>query len=81
MVPCKHHHLGGTMTDGIFSAILGALISGILYGLNIVPIITIQDHPDMFENVKSGGMPYIFSQFCGILVTSTTAFIIYCVIK
>ncbi|CAD5213836.1 unnamed protein product [Bursaphelenchus xylophilus] len=62
-------------------AFLGAFIAGILYGLNMVPIVFIQDNEDLFDNVKAGGMPYVFSQFCGVYLTSTVAFIGYGLFK
>ncbi|CAD5210646.1 unnamed protein product [Bursaphelenchus okinawaensis] len=62
-------------------ALLGAFVAGILYGFNLVPIVYIQDNADLFDNVQVGGMPYVFSQFCGIYISSTAFFAIYGFVK
>lgn len=64
-----------------FRAIIFALVSGILYGLIQVPIIAIQDHPEIFNNAPKHGSPYIYSHFTGILIVSTAALVIYSIFK
>ncbi|CAD5209182.1 unnamed protein product [Bursaphelenchus okinawaensis] len=62
-------------------ATIGSLVQGCLASLTIVPVVAIQDNPDLFFNVEVGGMPYVFSLYCGILSTSTLAVVIYCFVK
>ncbi|KAI6174571.1 hypothetical protein M3Y97_01005300 [Aphelenchoides bicaudatus] len=63
------------------AAIAFALLSGILYGFLQVPIIGMQDHPEIFTNAPQSGLPYCFAHFTGILITSTLAFVVYSVYK
>ncbi|KAI6170098.1 hypothetical protein M3Y98_01204200 [Aphelenchoides besseyi] len=62
-------------------ALAFAIISGILYGGVQVPIIAIQDNPDMYPNAPKQSLPYIFSHYCGIMITSTVAFVLYTIFK
>ncbi|KAI6195774.1 hypothetical protein M3Y94_01027300 [Aphelenchoides besseyi] len=62
-------------------ALVFAILSGILYGGVQVPIIAIQDNPDMYPNAPKQSLPYIFSHYCGIMITSTVAFVLYTIFK
>jgi glucose uptake protein GlcU len=53
-----------------------ALISGIFYGTNFDPPQYVQDHGG-----SQNGLDYVFSHFTGIFITSTTYFLIYCILK
>ncbi|KAJ8027750.1 hypothetical protein HOLleu_29790 [Holothuria leucospilota] len=51
-----------------------ALISGVLYGLNFVPCLYIQQN---FEGAPGSGLDYAFSHFSGIFSSSTAYFLVY----
>jgi len=53
-----------------------SIISGILYGVNFNPPTYLMEHGG-----STNGLDYVFSHFCGIWITSTAYFLIYCVIK
>lgn len=65
----------------VFSAMIGAVIQGISAALCIVPVVAIQDNIDIFPNARPDGLSYVFSMYCGILLTSTVIFIIYSLFK
>jgi glucose uptake protein GlcU len=50
-----------------------SLISGIFYGVNFDPPTYVMDHGG-----SKNGLDYVFSHFCGIYITSTLYFLIYC---
>uniref|UniRef100_A0AC34GF54 Uncharacterized protein n=1 Tax=Panagrolaimus sp. ES5 TaxID=591445 RepID=A0AC34GF54_9BILA len=54
-----------------------ALLAGVFFGFNVIPIMYIQDHAKDFNNAPSDQVAYIFSHFCGIFLTSSAVFIIY----
>uniref|UniRef100_A0A0B6ZYG4 EamA domain-containing protein n=1 Tax=Arion vulgaris TaxID=1028688 RepID=A0A0B6ZYG4_9EUPU len=54
-----------------------AIFSGIMYGTQFVPTSYVQDH----YGGSSNGLDFVFAQFCGIYVTSSVYFFIYCAIK
>jgi len=56
--------------------ILLSIISGCLYGVNFNPPIYLSQH-----GRSTNGLDYVFSHFCGIWITSTTYFLIYCILK
>lgn len=58
-----------------------ALISGACYGLNLAPVIYIQDNPEKFPGAPQDSMPYVFSHYFGAFLMSTLGFTIYCVFK
>ncbi|CAD5213986.1 unnamed protein product [Bursaphelenchus xylophilus] len=62
-------------------AMIASLVQGCLAAMTIVPVVAIQDHPKTFHNVEVGGMPYVFSIYCGILLTSTLSMLIYSAVK
>ncbi|KAL3879213.1 hypothetical protein ACJMK2_031520 [Sinanodonta woodiana] len=62
-----------TSAKRIFGITL-SLVSGLLYGQMFTPTIYKQ------QNIpKSDGLDYIFSTFCGIYLTSTFYFLVYCI--
>lgn len=61
-----------------FVGVFLSIISGILYGINFVPMYIVQKND---EDAPNNGIQYVFSQFCGIFMTSSIYFIIYCVYK
>ncbi|XP_070553817.1 transmembrane protein 144-like isoform X5 [Ptychodera flava] len=54
-----------------------SVVAGCLYGLNFAPCIWIQDNVD---GASKNGLDYVFAHFCGIYVTGTAYFIIYCIV-
>jgi len=59
--------------------------SGVCYGLNFTPAIYIQDrHNDAsspYHGCSKNPLDYVFAEFCGIFLTSTFYFLIYCIAK
>jgi len=55
-----------------------AVLAGIFYGTNFDPP---QYLIDNCETCSKTGLDYVFPHFCGIFITSTVAFLGYCVIK
>ena len=53
-----------------------ALLSGVFYGVNFDPPTYLMNH-----GFSQNGLDYVFSHFCGIYLTSTAFFLIYCAIK
>jgi hypothetical protein len=56
---------------------VAAIVAGILFGLNFVPVIYIQDN---CANVSHDGLDYVFAHFSGIFATSTVYLAIYCAV-
>lgn len=63
-------------TKPIVGAVL-ALASGILYGVNMVPM-TLWTQEQQNKGIKPGTFDFVFSHFTGIYLYSTIVFIIYC---
>lgn len=66
-----------------FRAMLGgslAVISGMLYGVNMVPMTLWTQHEKKLNNTP-GPLDFVFSQFTGIYLYCTVVFIIYCLIN
>ncbi|XP_071950927.1 transmembrane protein 144-like [Antedon mediterranea] len=55
-----------------------SMVAGTFYGLNFVPCLWIQDN---VEGSSEDGLDYVFSHFCGIFLTSSTYFFVYCALK
>lgn len=55
-----------------------SLLSGVLYGVNLVPMSLWFQHP---ENKDKPVLAFVFSHFTGIYLYSSTIFIIYCIYK
>ncbi|KAH7716449.1 Protein W02D3.4 [Aphelenchoides avenae] len=62
-------------------AIFFAFLSGIFYGVNPVPIIFMQDNPQLFGSGPNSMLPYVFSHYYGAFAASTTAFVVYALVK
>ncbi|CAF1465850.1 unnamed protein product, partial [Didymodactylos carnosus] len=62
-----------------------ATLAGVFYGLMFIPDSYIRDHPDEFryqnEDPSSNGLHYVYSQYSGILLSSTFYFIVYAAAK
>ncbi|VDK57221.1 unnamed protein product [Anisakis simplex] len=58
-----------------------SLLAGVFYGVNFVPVIYIQQHPDKFKDVSNNGLSYVFAHYCGIFITTTVFLLIYIVCK
>uniref|UniRef100_A0A6B2LA77 EamA domain-containing protein n=1 Tax=Arcella intermedia TaxID=1963864 RepID=A0A6B2LA77_9EUKA len=55
-----------------------SVISGLLYGTNFNPPQYLIDNCDTCSKV---GLDYVFPHFCGIYITSTFYFLVYCIVK
>ncbi|XP_006815713.1 transmembrane protein 144-like [Saccoglossus kowalevskii] len=55
-----------------------AVIAGCLYGLNFAPCLYVQNNVD---GASTNGLDYVFAHFCGIYITGTGYFVIYCIAK
>jgi drug/metabolite transporter (DMT)-like permease len=53
-----------------------SIVSGIFYGVNFDPPTYRMDHGG-----STNGLDYVFSHFCGIYITSTVYFVLYCIAK
>ena len=58
-----------------------ALISGSLYGINIAPVIYVQDNSDYYTGAPPDGLPYAFSHFFGAFIMCTVIFVAYALFK
>ncbi|MFH4974924.1 hypothetical protein AB6A40_001633 [Gnathostoma spinigerum] len=58
-----------------------SLFCGLLYAHRTTPVIYIQDHRTSYKDAPSDGLSYAFSHFLGILLTTTTIFVGYCIFK
>ena len=58
-----------------------ALLSGACYGLNLAPVMYVQDNPEKYPGAPAAAMPYVFSHYFGAFVMSTLGFFIYSLIK
>jgi len=64
------------MTQRRIVGIALSIVSGALYGVNFNPPTYLMNHGG-----SNNGLDYVFSHFCGIWITSTAYFLIYCIIK
>ena len=53
-----------------------AIIAGLFYGVNFTPPQYLIDN----DKGSSSGLDYVFSHFCGILLSSTFYFLVYCLL-
>uniref|UniRef100_A0A914PYA1 Uncharacterized protein n=1 Tax=Panagrolaimus davidi TaxID=227884 RepID=A0A914PYA1_9BILA len=58
-----------------------ALACGFFWGINLLPIVRIQDNHKEFPHAPKEGLPYVFSHFCGAFITSSIGFLVYAIIK
>uniref|UniRef100_A0A914P712 Transmembrane protein 144 n=1 Tax=Panagrolaimus davidi TaxID=227884 RepID=A0A914P712_9BILA len=58
-----------------------ALACGFFWGINLLPIIRIQDNHKEFPHAPKEGLPYVFSHFCGAFITSSIGFLVYAIIN
>ncbi len=56
-------------------------MAGVFYGATFLPVTYIQDNPDLFSSVSDRGLPYVFSHFMGIFLTSTLFFVLYALFR
>ena len=61
-----------------WEGIVLAIIAGLFFGSNFNPCTWIQDHDD---SASQESLDYVFSHFCGILITSVVYFLLYCLYK
>ncbi|EFP09500.1 hypothetical protein CRE_25065 [Caenorhabditis remanei] len=58
-------------------AIVTSLVAGVFYGITFVPVIYIQDHPELYPTSPKTGLGYVFSHYMGIFCTASTLMIGY----
>ncbi|CAI5437597.1 unnamed protein product [Caenorhabditis angaria] len=68
-------------SGGRIGAVVAALVAGVFYGMNFVPVIYMIDNPVKFPNQPSDGFSYVFSHYFGIFITSTILFVFYAIFK
>ncbi|GMT18178.1 hypothetical protein PFISCL1PPCAC_9475, partial [Pristionchus fissidentatus] len=68
---------GGGQAKRRVVAFATSLVAGVFYGLTFMPVVYIQDHPEKYPDASTAGLPYVFSHYCGIFLTSTFIFIVY----
>uniref|UniRef100_A0A8C7ZT28 Transmembrane protein 144b n=1 Tax=Oryzias sinensis TaxID=183150 RepID=A0A8C7ZT28_9TELE len=68
-----------------FMGCLLAVMVGLLYGSCFIPILYIMSHSPCPDSVYYGAsvfaMDYVYAQNCGIFLTSTVYFVIYCAVR
>lgn len=58
-----------------------AIIAGIFFGFNVIPVMYIQDNNETWPEAPDNGLDYIFSHFCGLFFASSIIFVIYVIFK
>ncbi|KHN72385.1 Transmembrane protein -like protein [Toxocara canis] len=62
-------------------AIMIALFCGLMYSQMCTPVIYIRDHREEFNNAPKSSLVYLFSHFIGVLMTASTIFFVYVLLK
>eukprot|EP01119_Soliformovum_irregulare_P011423 TRINITY_DN2853_c0_g1_i1.p1 TRINITY_DN2853_c0_g1~~TRINITY_DN2853_c0_g1_i1.p1 ORF type:complete len:360 (+),score=72.67 TRINITY_DN2853_c0_g1_i1:268-1347(+) len=70
-----------TATQKRIAGIGLSVVAGIFYGTNFDPPQYIMDNSSAAHPTSQRGLDYVFSHFCGILLTSTIYMLIYCAAK
>lgn len=65
----------------IFRGVAMALLAGCFFGCVFLPIFYIQDNAELFNDAPKTLLPYLFSQFLGIMVASNIIFLLYLIAK
>ncbi|KAK6052109.1 hypothetical protein COOONC_10387 [Cooperia oncophora] len=58
-----------------------AIMAGVFYGLNFVPVIYMVDNPQRYPGYPVDGLSYVFSHFFGIFLSATAIFLGYTLFK
>ncbi|KAH7660447.1 hypothetical protein AAVH_43769 [Aphelenchoides avenae] len=58
-----------------------AFASGVLYAMNLLPVMYIQDNPEKFSEAPKEFLPYVFSHTFGAFIASTIGFAVYAAIR
>ncbi|KAA0722387.1 Transmembrane protein 144 [Triplophysa tibetana] len=62
-----------------------AVVAGLLYGSSFIPVLYVKYHAadadSQYRGASQFDLDYVFAQYCGIFLTSTVYFILYCAIK
>ncbi|KAL3082946.1 hypothetical protein niasHS_010748 [Heterodera schachtii] len=58
-----------------------ALFCGFFYSITVIPVLFIQDNPQLFPDAPLSGLNYIFSHYFGIFLSASIIFIINALIK
>ncbi|CAL2037332.1 hypothetical protein CAEBREN_17184 [Caenorhabditis brenneri] len=62
-------------------AIVTSLVAGVFYGITFVPVIYIQDHPDIYPTAPKTGLGFVFSHYMGIFCTASALMIGYVIVS
>uniref|UniRef100_A0A8R1HWS7 Transmembrane protein 144 n=1 Tax=Caenorhabditis japonica TaxID=281687 RepID=A0A8R1HWS7_CAEJA len=62
-------------------AITISLVAGLFYGITFVPVIYIQDHPELYPTAPKTGLGFVFSHYMGIFTTASVLMVIYLAIS
>ncbi|CAI2347866.1 unnamed protein product [Caenorhabditis sp. 36 PRJEB53466] len=63
------------------AAIATSLVAGLFYGITFVPVIYVQDHPELYPTAPKTGLGFVFSHFTGIFATASSIMIVYVAIS
>ncbi|XP_038867579.1 transmembrane protein 144a [Salvelinus namaycush] len=78
----KRKRFMNSLTTLDFRGCLLAVVAGLLYGASFVPILYIKSHAAVHDSIFYGAslydLDYVFAFCCGIYLTSTVYFSIYC---
>ncbi|KAI6236152.1 hypothetical protein M3Y95_00127300 [Aphelenchoides besseyi] len=58
-----------------------ALIAGFFYCLTLIPIWRMEENAQLYPNSSRTGLPYMFSHFFGVFLTSSAIFIVYALFR
>lgn len=64
-----------------FSGFVMAFASGVLYAMNLLPVMYIQDNPEKFSEAPKEFLPYVFSHTFGAFIASTIGFAAYAAVR
>ncbi|XP_071124935.1 transmembrane protein 144-like [Mytilus edulis] len=60
--------------------LLLCIFSGLMYGQMFTGATYVQDHRDHYPGATINGLDYVFADFCGVYLTSTTFFVTYIIV-
>ncbi|CAD6190986.1 unnamed protein product [Caenorhabditis auriculariae] len=64
-----------------FICVCAAVVNGCFFGSMCTPVAYLQSRRDVYPDAPTTGLPYLFSFFLGVIVTSTFILIIYSIVK
>ncbi|ULU01066.1 hypothetical protein L5515_004300 [Caenorhabditis briggsae] len=73
--------LGAHRNQKRILAITVSLVAGVFYGVTFVPVIYIQDHPELYPLAPKTGLGLVFSHYMGIFCTASAFMIGYVIVS